>query len=163
MTLLFTDLINATPVDSFPFLSAVDMYTSRLQEPEWAQAHPLDNFVSTLEFCLTCFYCQFKKVRKQKGKSSLAVDGKNEVSLGNASRASVSHLGWEKALARAQNFLPIWELIFHHCRPVTFVSVSFPDIYYCQLWKTFSLSWRERCVCRRFRSLVHFTCSSHLF
>lgn len=66
MTLLFTDLIITTPVDSFPFQSAVDMYTSPLQEPEWAQAHPLDNFVSMLEFCLTCFYCQFKKVKKHR-------------------------------------------------------------------------------------------------
>ena len=42
MTLLFTDLlINNTSVHD---LSAVGGHASPLQEGEWAQAHPSDNF-----------------------------------------------------------------------------------------------------------------------
>lgn len=51
---------------------------------------------------LDMFLLSVRKTEEtQKGNGSLAVVGKNEMSLGNASRALVSHLGWEKALARA--------------------------------------------------------------
>lgn len=98
VSLLFTDLLkNNTSVH---VLSAVGMHASPLQEAEWIQAHPSENFILMLGFCLTWFYCQFmlwfKKWANTEGNSSFTVAGKNEVTLGNASWTLVSHLGWEK-------------------------------------------------------------------
>lgn len=108
-----------------------------------------------------------KSEQAQKGSNCLTLIRKTEVSLGNASRALVSHLGGggagKVALAPAQKLLPVWELICHCWKLVAFVSVSVPSIYYCQLREPFGLSQREVCVSRRDLCLVHLLCSSHLF
>lgn len=101
---------NNNKTNSFYFLSGVDMHVSPLQEPVWAQVGPLHSFALMLGFCLTYFYCGFllwlTAVSTQKGTGSRTASGKNEVSLGSASRILESLLVWER--------VP-WHMCRHSC------------------------------------------------
>lgn len=83
--------------------------------------------------------------------------GKNEVSLGNASGALVSHSGWEKFPWHVHgNSCQYGNLSVMILNRDAFGSVSITEIDYCQVKNTFGLAWREVCVSRRYPLLGSF-------